>query len=314
MNMTRNIIEIFDVPKVVESIIDKIISKEEESLILLMDRKTYSKEELIELVKNNLHIEEIEFIDNCYKRNILDKVICEDRLFYKVSSLYFRLSVFTQYEADKWQDVDISLRRLIDEWYVKEYAIRSEDKVKKLKSGEINGIENAYFITLEESFQLLENKDDEIYVLPCNCKSIAQNCKKPMNVCIQFENGINTMIDRGWGEKISKVEAKEIIKNANKSGLMHSSECESALCNCDGCCCYPIRAAKLLGAEKEWPKKVHKINWEKDKCINCGKCSKICNFNAFSMNDKMINFDEDSCWGCTICKDNCPVKAITLEY
>ncbi|WP_052356641.1 4Fe-4S binding protein [[Clostridium] dakarense] len=312
--MTREVIDIFEVPKEVESIINKIISKDEEELIVLIKRKTYSEEGLIELVNKNLQVIPKEFINNCYKRNIIDKVIIENKIFYKVSSLYYRLSVFAQYEPEKWIEIDENLRKIIDEWYVKEYAKRSIDKVEKLKNGEISAIENAYFITLEESLELLENKSNDIYILPCNCKSLAKNCNKPINVCIQFENGINTMVDREWGEKISKEKAKEITIKANKSGLMHSSECESALCNCDGCCCYPIRAAKILNVEKEWPKKVHKIIWDKDKCTNCGKCSKICNFNAFIMNNKTISFDENKCWGCTICKDNCPTKAITLKY
>lgn len=64
---------------------------------------------------------------------------------------------------------------------------------------------------------------------------------------------------------------KEVIIKANKSVLMHSSECESALCNCDGCCCYPVSAAKILGIEKQWPKKIHEINWNND------KLNKLCN-------------------------------------
>ncbi|MGL5314262.1 MAG: ATP-binding protein [Peptostreptococcaceae bacterium] len=312
--MTSEVIDIFEVPKEAENIMNIIISKDEEELIVLMSRKMYSLEELEDLVRENLDVIPGEFIKDCYKRNIIDKVLNEESLFYKVSSLYVRLSVFAQFEPEKWEKIDENLRAKIEYWYINEYANRSIDKVEKLKNGELNGIENAYFITLEESIELLDNKESNIYVLPCNCKSLARNCSKPINVCLQFENGINTMIDRGWGDKVSKEKAKEIVINANKSGLMHSSECEDALCSCDGCCCYPIRAAKILNAEKEWPKKVHKILWDKDKCIQCGKCSKICNFNAFTFSNKAISFEESRCWGCTICKDNCPTKAITLEY
>lgn len=312
--MISEVINIFEIPKIVESIIDKIISKDEKELIILIKGITYSQEQLTGLVINNLQIKPDEFIKNCYKRNILDKEIIGNNVFYKTSNMYCRLSVFAQYEPDAWQSIDKNLRKSIDEWYVKEYAKRSIEKVEKLESGEINPIENAYFITLEESLKLLEYQKNDIYLLPCNCKSLAKNCNKPTNVCIQFENGINTMVDRGWGDKISKERAKEIVIKANKSGLMHSSECESALCNCDGCCCYPIRAARILGVEKQWPKKVHKIIWNKDRCIHCGKCSKMCNFDAFEINNKITSFDDEKCWGCTICKDNCPTKAITLEY
>lgn len=51
-----------------------------------------------------------------------------------------------------------------------------------------------------------------------------------------------------------------------------------------------------------------KINY--DKCIHCGLCHKVCNFDAIS---KDIIVNESKCEGCTVCKVACPVGAITME-
>jgi MinD superfamily P-loop ATPase len=51
-----------------------------------------------------------------------------------------------------------------------------------------------------------------------------------------------------------------------------------------------------------------KINY--DTCINCGRCSTVCNFGAIS---KDIVVNEGKCEGCTVCKVACPVNAITME-
>jgi MinD superfamily P-loop ATPase len=54
--------------------------------------------------------------------------------------------------------------------------------------------------------------------------------------------------------------------------------------------------------------KIADIN--KDKCIDCKKCHKYCNFDAI---DKDINLTKESCEGCGVCEYVCPVDAITMK-
>lgn len=51
-----------------------------------------------------------------------------------------------------------------------------------------------------------------------------------------------------------------------------------------------------------------KINY--DKCIHCGRCHTVCNFNAISED---IKINTGKCEGCSVCKVACPVGAITME-
>jgi len=57
-----------------------------------------------------------------------------------------------------------------------------------------------------------------------------------------------------------------------------------------------------------------------DKCIGCGKCEEVCNFDAVSLNgpannvvEKTYTIDPISCEGCKVCVEFCPADAIEFE-
>lgn len=50
---------------------------------------------------------------------------------------------------------------------------------------------------------------------------------------------------------------------------------------------------------------------DKDKCIACGKCVEVCQFNSLALIKKNILVFNDLCHGCGSCKINCPTEAIS---
>ncbi|AKN34156.1 adenylylsulfate reductase [Clostridium carboxidivorans P7] len=54
------------------------------------------------------------------------------------------------------------------------------------------------------------------------------------------------------------------------------------------------------------------IKIDKDKCIKCGKCIKVCPGSLIyaDENKKAFIKYEDECWGCTACLKECGVSAI----
>ena len=54
------------------------------------------------------------------------------------------------------------------------------------------------------------------------------------------------------------------------------------------------------------PISLFRYRLDKDKCINCGKCKKVCQMNK----DPVENFNHLECIRCGRCKNACPVDAI----
>ena len=93
------------------------------------------------------------------------------------------------------------------------------------------------------------------------------------------------------------------------------------ICNCCGCCCEAMIAARRFGHLHP----VHTTNFmpstEAELCTGCGKCVAACPVEAMTLvsaNDsakpkrKAARLDEDLCLGCGVCVPVCPEDGITL--
>lgn len=313
--MYEAVIDIFEIPEEARGYIREYLTEEELKAIEAMGRELHLPGKLEELLAPIVK-DPAGFIKAAYARGTFNKAEEDGVIYFRVANFYRRLAYFPSYEPEVYEKIPPEVRKQWDTWYVGVYAEGAKPRLEVSLQDPTQLIENAFFYTLEETLGFLDELDvDEFIIVPCNCKAIALNCKdtKPRNVCLQFHKGINSEWDRGHGEVINKEQAKELVRQANKDGLMQTTEAGEAICNCCGCCCYPIRASELIGAKGLWPKKMYDIVWHEDKCIKCGKCAKACNFGAFQKDGKTITFDREKCWSCTICANHCPVGAITLE-
>lgn len=313
--MHEKLIEHFQIPEAAQSFIPRYLTAEEMAAIEVMGTEAYPPDRLAALLAPVV-AEPEPFIAAAYNRAVLQKVEVDGALCYEITSFYRRIAYFTQFEPEAWKQVPEGDRKRVDAWYVDAYVQDARPRLEQSLRDPEQLIENAFFYTLEETLELIEQRDqDEFYVAPCNCKSVALGCdgKKPNDVCLAFDGGWNSEYDRGHGRAVTKEEAKELIRFANKNGLMQTTETEWAICNCCGCCCYPIRASQMLGTKGQWPKQLYQVVWNEETCIHCGKCAKICNFDAFQKEGKAVSFHRELCWGCTICANHCPTGAITLE-
>lgn len=303
--------KLFEIPEIALPFMHLFLNDEECRMLEVMERRDYSPAELCTILADITSAPET-FIGKAYSRGVLSKSPHGCEIWYAPATFYVRLAFFAQYEPQLWARVPVAERADIDGWYVEQYMNGAKPRLEAALHGDAF-IENASFYTLQETLDLIDSLDFEPYVVPCNCKSVAMNCEKPRNVCMLFGRGINSEWDRGHGKALTKDQAKELTRRADRNGLMHTSEEATAVCSCCGCCCYPIRASKRLGTKGVWPMRRYLIHWNANKCVDCGRCVAVCNFGAFQRVDGKIIFDEKACWGCTICSNNCPTGAISTE-
>lgn len=308
----RNVAEKFEIPELARPYIDMFLRRGELALIEKMESRGYEETELLSLAADSP--DPLSLIQDAYSRGVLNKLPKNGgkTAAYRLADFYTRLAFFAQYEPESWLAIPECEREKIDDWYVGQYIKKARPRLSNaLSRGGL--IENAFFFTLEETLELIDSLKSDPYVVPCNCKSVALRCRKKRDVCILFNKDINSEWDRGHGRPLSREEAKALVIEANRQGLMQTSETESGICNCCGDCCYPIRASKAVGAQGIWPKQRYAIIWDETKCVGCGRCAAVCNFSAFKKEGRKITFDEKACWGCTVCKNHCPVSAISIK-
>ena len=251
-----------------------------------------------------------------YQRNVLEK--CEEKggedVGYRMTNFYDRYPIFAQFQPEVYAGYSQEMVDRLNDWDLKVYMGCVSQAALDIASGKNVPMHQTQYLTLEESYEMVDGFGEEVLVVPCNCKAMGRCIEKPVDVCMgRIQEGQNTFADRKLGKRISSAEAKELILRANQKGLMQSGE-RDWLCNCDGVYCYPTKMARILKTRLGYPASHYEILWDSDACVQCGKCTQVCNHKAFYKDGQgKIVYDTQKCWGCTICAPNCPRGAITLK-
>ncbi|WP_430884422.1 FAD-dependent oxidoreductase [Fusibacter sp. JL216-2] len=155
-------------------------------------------------------------------------------------------------------------------------------------------------------------------VSDCSCRTsreeMGEGCghlKEEM--CIQLDDAAEYYIRTGRGREVTKEEALEIIRKAERDGLMHqipNTEGEGhthAICNCCGCSCYAIRAAGMYH-NPDMVRSNYISQVDPENCVGCGECVDVCPTNAIKLGEKLcaslesqtpvhIDLPSDTKWG-----------------
>lgn len=145
----------------------------------------------------------------------------------------------------------------------------------------------------------------------------------PWDVCLTFDNAARSLAEHGeYARLISKEEAKDALERSYASNLVQIGENvrehPAFICNCCGCCCEALQAARHFSPMQPVATTNYIPNISVNKCIGCGKCAKVCPILAITMKNedqqkKRPHIDTEICLGCGVCARNCPTGAIQLE-
>ncbi len=150
-------------------------------------------------------------------------------------------------------------------------------------------------------------------------------CRAPMEICMTFGNTADSLARHGFARAIDVGEGLELLEQAYDHDLVQFGENVrqdvSFICNCCGCCCEAMIAARRFG----FLHPVHTTNFlpeiHEEKCNGCIRCVQVCPVEAIglvSANDpkhrkkQKARLNEEICLGCGLCVRACNNDAITL--
>jgi len=170
--------------------------------------------------------------------------------------------------------------------------------------------------------KIIENVRGRISLADCICRKgkdeLGRPCKatKLREICMQFGTAAELYIDKGFSRPITKEEAFEILKVAEKDGLVVSpgnAIYPPFICLCCGCCCEYLGNKKTLSKPIQYYRTNYYAKIDAEECTGCGTCIERCQMDALTLVDDISVVDRDRCIGCGICVPTCPSEAIKLE-
>jgi ferredoxin len=164
----------------------------------------------------------------------------------------------------------------------------------------------------------------------CYCRHkmqhLGRNCQAPMEICMTVNGTAQALTRHGYARAVDTSEGLDLLQQAYEQNLVQFGEnvreSVNFICNCCGCCCEALIAARKFGMLNP----VHTSNFlpvvAESACNGCGKCVSACPVEALALvssNDphhpklKKAKVDEDLCLGCGVCVRTCAHTGLSLR-
>jgi ferredoxin len=269
-------------------------------------------------------------------RGILIDACNKDDVFYSMPP---PMAGFFEFSLMRYRN-DIDQKTLSELFY--QYMNVEEDFIKNLftigetqlgrvfVNEEVLSNENALHVLDYERASEVIKTASSIGIGICYCRHkmehLGKNCDAPMDICMTFNDSADSLTRHGIARKVDAAEGIDLLQKARDNNLVqfgeNVQEKVNFICNCCGCCCEALIAARKFG----FLNPVHTTGFipsiDEEKCNGCGKCVALCPVEAMTLvssndpgklNRKKAKLQQESCLGCGICISGCDKKAIELR-
>jgi ferredoxin len=219
----------------------------------------------------------------------------------------------------------------VEEEFIRELFVRGETQLGRVFVHEpVLSVENAlHVLDYERASEVIHTASHRgIGVCYCRHKMMHMNraCDSPMDICMTFNSTAQSLTKHGYARVVDVSEGMDLLQQAYEQNLVqfgeNGREHVNFICNCCGCCCEAMIAARKFGILNP----VHTSNFlpmvDETECNGCGKCVNVCPVEAMTLvssNDpnhpkmKKAKVEEDICLGCGVCVRTCEHESLSLR-
>jgi ferredoxin len=219
----------------------------------------------------------------------------------------------------------------VEEEFIRELFVRGETQLGRTFVHEpVLSNENALHVLDYERASEVIRTATHRGIGMCYCRHkmmhVGRNCDAPMDICMTFNSSAESLIKHGYARSVEASEGLDLLEQAYESNLVQFGENVrervNFICNCCGCCCEAMIAARKFGMLNP----VHTSNFlpvvGEHACNGCGKCVTACPVEAMSLvsaNDarnpkaRRARVEEDACLGCGVCVRTCSRGSLRLR-
>ena len=155
---------------------------------------------------------------------------------------------------------------------------------------------------------------------------VGRACDAPQDICLTFNNTAASLIRHGIARRGDAAEGLDLLAAARERRLVQFGENVregvNFICNCCGCCCEAMIAARRFGFLQPVQPANYLPEMDGAACSGCGKCVGACPVEAMGLvsandpqrpNGARPAWRPTLCLGCGVCVRACAAGAIRLR-